>query len=89
MSQPALFSFPMLDHSVLPKKGYLNKAEREREQGEEFVATRRQHPAVESAINNLGHRDLDRVLAYGAEGFARVVVLSVVALNIHRIGVSV
>ena len=76
----------LLDHNVLPKKGYLNKAGREREQGEEFAAMRRQHPAVESAINNLEHRGLDRVLAYGAEGFARVVALSVVALNIHRIG---
>ena len=76
----------LLDHNVLPKKGYLNKADREREQGDEFLAMRRQHPAVESAINNLEHRGLDRVLAYGAEGFARVVALSVVALNIHRIG---
>ena len=47
---------------------------------------RRQHPAVESAINNLGHRGLDRVLAHGAGGFARAVALSVVALNVHRIG---
>ena len=46
----------LLDHNVLPKKGYLNRAERERTQGEEFVAMRRQHPAVESAINNLEHR---------------------------------
>ena len=75
-----------LDHNVLPKKGYLNKADRERERGDAFVAMRRQHPAVESAINNLGHRGLDRILAHGAEGFARVVALSVVALNIHRIG---
>ena len=51
-------------------------------QGAEFVAMRRQHPAVESAINNL--EQLDRVVACGADGFARVVALSVVALNIHR-----
>ena len=76
----------LLEHNVLPKKGYLNRAERERAQGEEFVAMRRQHPAVESAINNLEHRGLDRVLAYGADGFARVVALSVVAFNLHRIG---
>ena len=50
------------------------------------MAMRAQHPAVESAINNLEHRGLDRVLAHGAKGFARVVALSVVALNIHRIG---
>ena len=76
----------LLDHNVLPKKGYLNRAERERAQGEEFVAMRRQHPAVESAINNLEHRGLDRVLSYGADGFARAVALSVVAFNLHRIG---
>ena len=76
----------LLDHNVLPKKGYLNKAERKRERGAEFVAMRGQHPAVESAINNLEHRGLDRVLAHGAMGFAHVVALSVVALNIHRIG---
>ena len=47
---------------------------------------RRAHPAVESAFNNLGHRGLDRVRSRGADGFARAVALSVVALNIHRIG---
>lgn len=76
----------LLDNNVLPKKGYLNKAERERESGEVFTAMRRQHPAVESAINNLEHRGLDRVRAGGAGGFARVVALSIVALNVHRIG---
>ena len=76
----------LLDDNVLPKKGYLNKADLERERDESFTAMRRQHPAVESAINNLGHRGLDRVLAQGAGGFARTVALSVVALNVHRIG---
>lgn len=76
----------LLDHNVLPKKGYLSQADREREGDDEFVAMRRQHPAVESAINNLEHRGLDRVRAHGAEGFDRVVALSVVAFNIHRIG---
>ena len=76
----------MLDLNVLPKKGYLNQAERAREAGSEFVAMRRAHPAVESAVGNLGHRGLDRVRSRGAAGFARAVALSVVALNIHRIG---
>ena len=57
-----------------------------REQGETFVAMRRQHPAVESAINNLEHRGLDRVRSKGREGFARTVALAVVALNVHRLG---
>ena len=41
---------------------------------------------VESATDNSRHRGLDRVLAHGAGGFDRTVALSVVALNVHRIG---
>ncbi len=76
----------LLDDNVLPKKGFLSKAERAREQEKEFAEMRRKHPAVESAINNLEQRGLDRVLAHGADGFAQVVGLSVLALNVHRIG---
>ena len=76
----------LLVDNVLPKKGRLSKAERDREQGETFAAMRRQHPAVESAINNLEHRGLNRVRSKGREGFARTVALSVVALNVHRLG---
>ena len=76
----------LLVDNVLPKKGRLSKADREREQGETFVAMRRQHPAVESAINNLEHRGLDRVRSKGRKGFARAVALAVVALNVHRLG---
>ena len=72
--------------NVLPKKGYLSKADQDREQGEAFAAMRRQHPAVESAINNLEHRGLDRVRSKGREGFARTVALAVVSLNVHRLG---
>ena len=76
----------LLDDNVLPKKGYLSKADQDREQGETFAAKRRQHPAVESAINNLEHRGLDRVRSKGREEFARTVALAVVALNVHRLG---
>ena len=76
----------LLDDNVLSKKGRLSKAERDREQGETFAAMRRQHLAVESAINNLEHRGLDRVRSKGREGFARTVALAVVALNVHRLG---
>ena len=76
----------MLDLNVLPKKGYLGRADRERETGDAFVAMRRAHPAVEYAINNLGHRGAGRVRSRGPAGFARAVALSVVAMNIHRIG---
>ena len=76
----------LLVDNVLPRKDRLSKADREREQGETFVAMRRQHSAVESAINNLEHRGLDRVRSKGREGFARTVALAVVALNVHRLG---
>ena len=76
----------MLDLNVLPKKGYLNRDDRARERDDGFVAMRRAHPAVESAVGNLGHRGLDRVRSRGPGGFARAVALSVVAMNIHRIG---
>ena len=76
----------LLVDNVLPKKGRLSKADRDREQGETFAAMRRQHPAVESAINNLEHRGLDRVRSKGRKGFARRVALAVVALNVHRLG---
>ena len=64
----------------------LNRAERERESDEAFSAARRQHPAVESAINALEHRGLDRVRSRGDDGFARTVALSVLAANLHRLG---
>ena len=74
----------MLELNALLRKGYLSKAERKREQEPEFTAMRRQHPAVESAIDNLEHRGLERVRSHGAGGFERTVALA--AANLHRIG---
>ena len=72
--------------SALPRKGRLSQAQREREQEPAFREARREHPAVESAINNLEQRGLGRVRAQGAAGFERMVGLSVLAGNLHRIG---
>ena len=41
---------------------------------------------MESAINNLEHRGLDEVRRRGPDGFDRAVGLSVLALNLHRVG---
>ena len=76
----------LLDVNALPGSGYLSKSNRERESEEWFVSARRAHPAIESAINGLEHRGLDRVRSHGADGFARAVALSVLAANLHRIG---
>lgn len=75
-----------LELNVMPKKGGLNKAEREKTQQEEYRQARRQHSAVESCINNLDQRGFDRCLSYGRDGFERHVGLAVVATNVHRIG---
>ena len=53
----------LLDHNVLPKKGKLGPADRKRAADPTFREMRRQHPAVESAINHLEPRGRDRVLS--------------------------
>ena len=79
----------LLKNAVLPKKGRLSKADKQREGGEKFREARRQHPAVESAINNLGQGGMDRIRERSEAGFARMVALSILAGNVHRIGVIV
>lgn len=76
----------ILDQVVLPKKGRLSAADKEREYSEIFGAARVQHPAIESCINNLEHRGLDRCRSHGKHGVERHVALAVVACNLHRIG---
>ena len=78
----------MLDLNALPRKGKLSRIEREREEAEDFKFARRQHPAVESAINNLEQRGLDRVRTRGADGFSRTVALSILALNLHWVAAT-
>ena len=79
----------LLDLVVLPKKGRLSEADKIHEYSPEFVQLRRQHSAVESAINALGVHGLDKCPDHGMEGFKRYVALAVVARNIQRLGVLV
>lgn len=75
-----------LDILVLPKKGKRNKAEQEEETSETFIRHKRQHSAVESAINALENHGLDRCPDHGIDGFKRYVSLSVVARNLQILG---
>ncbi len=75
-----------LECAVLPKKGRLSKADKERESDLEFSLLRKQHSAVESAINALEVHGLDKCLDHGIDGFKRYIALAVVARNIHRLG---
>jgi len=76
----------ILDYVVLPKKGRLSVKDKEIEQSEEFVESRRKHSAVESSINALENHGLDRCLDHGLHGFERYVSLSVLARNIQILG---
>ena len=75
-----------LDCVVLPKKGRLSQADKVRESDPEFVSLRKQHSAVESAINALEVHGLDKCPDHGLNGFKRYVAMAVVARNIQRLG---
>ena len=71
---------------VLPRKGRLSKADQARESEPEFQYLRKQHSAVESAINALEVHGLDKCPDHGIDGFKCYVALAVVARNIQRLG---
>lgn len=71
---------------VLPRKGKLSEAAKGLESEPEFCRLRRQHSAVELAINALESHSLDRCPDHGIGGFKRYVALAVVARNIQRLG---
>ena len=76
----------ILAYVILPKKGRLSANDKEVEQSEEFVESRRKHSAVESSINALENHGLDRCLDHGLDGFKRYVALAVLARNIQILG---
>ncbi len=76
----------LLDTVVLPKKGRLSKADQAREHALEFKRLRRQHSAVESAINALEVHGLDVCRDHGLDGFERYVALAVLSRNIQQLG---
>ena len=51
-----------------------------------YKKIRRQHSAVESAINTLEQHGLDCCPDHGIDGFKRYVALGVLARNLQRIG---
>src|SRR5664280_1198118 len=57
----------LLDQVVLPKKGKLSKVDQAREYAPEFKQAKKQHSAVESAINALEVHGLDKCFDHGIE----------------------
>ena len=68
------------------QKGKCNKTEYERQQTDTFIKLRNKHSAVESNINMLEHRGLNRCMDKGKKHFERYVALSVLAYNLHLVG---
>ena len=76
----------VLDQVVLPKKGKRSQKQNEQESTKAFVSARRQHAAVESAINALENHGLDRCPDKGEDSFYRYISLAVLSRNIQIIG---
>ena len=75
-----------VEKTIMPKKGKRNKQETEQEQSPIFKKLKNKHSAIESNINELEHRGLDRCPDKGYHGFKRYIGLGVTAYNLHRIG---
>lgn len=71
---------------VMSKKGKTNKAEKAVESAPEFKKLRNKHSAIESNINELEHRGLNRCLDRTWPNFNRYVGLAITAYNLHKIG---
>ena len=71
---------------IMPKKGKCNKQEWEEESQRQFKLLRNRHSAVESNINELECRGLDRCPDKGYGNFKRYSGLAVCAYNLRRIG---
>ena len=70
----------------MPKKGKLNKTEKEEESKPLFKKLRNKHSAVESNINELEHRGLGRCPDRGYSHFKRYIGIGVCAYNLYKIG---
>ena len=71
---------------IMPKKGKRNKEEEIEETQHKFKILRNKHSAVESNINELEYRGLDRCPDKGYSNFKRYIGLAVCAYNLRRIG---
>jgi hypothetical protein len=76
----------ILDILVLPKKGKLSRKDKERETSPKFGRGRKQHSAVESAINALENHGLDRCPDRGERGFRRYVSMAILGRNLQKLG---
>jgi transposase, IS5 family len=78
-----------VENVIMPKKGKCNQAEKAEESEKVFKKFRNKHSAVESNINELEHRGLDRCPDRGYDHFKRYIGVGVCAYNLHKIGAKI
>ena len=78
-----------VDDVIMPKLGKRSKAEEEEETSPAFRRAKNKHSAVESNINELEHRGLDRCPDRGYAHFCRYVGLGICAYNLKKIGARI
>jgi IS5 family transposase len=71
---------------IMPKLGKRNKSEEEEEKSRSFKRLKNKHSAIESNINELEHRGLDRCPDKGIHNYKRYISLGVCAYNLKKIG---
>lgn len=71
---------------VMPKKGKRNKEEQKVESSPLFKRLKNKHSAIESNINELEHRGLNRCPNRTRRNFDNYIGLAVTAYNLHKIG---
>lgn len=71
---------------IMPKKGKKNQKEKEIESSPKFKKLKNAHSAIESNINELEHRGLNRCPDRTWRNFNRYIGLAVSAYNLHKIG---
>ena len=75
-----------IDHVIMPKKGTLNSEEKLFESSYSFKNLRHAHSAVESNINELEHRGLNRCPDRGYAHFKSYVGAAICSYNLKKIG---
>ena len=71
---------------IMPKLGKRNKAEEEEENSRSFKRLKNKHSAIESNINELENRGLDRCPDRGIHHYKRYIALGICAYNLKKIG---
>lgn len=75
-----------VENVVIPKLGKRTKTEEEEEKSYRFKQLKNKHSAIESNINELENRGLDRCPDRGINHYSRYIGLGVCAYNLKKIG---